>query len=112
MEEKQKERFWRGPIESKSHAEKITRYTGIGFGVCGLLAFLGHISIVGFLAALLFVGPAVALYKEDSLIAAGVLLGLSVLGAAAGVRVFFCRSPSSGGYCDNTLLANPMLCFI
>jgi hypothetical protein len=81
IDDKKPERFWRGDIETKSHAEKIVAYTAGGFsifGVLGLLAaFTPSFDLSRLLTALIFLVPAYSLHKSKSLVAARVLLGLS-----------------------------------
>jgi hypothetical protein len=81
-----RQRFWRGPIQDRSHANNIVLMAGIGFLILGGVPLLGLSSqqepaaVVGkLLTSILFIGPSIILLWRKSRIAAWILLGICSL---------------------------------
>jgi hypothetical protein len=74
--------YWRGPIQSAEHANKIIGLTAGGFAViAGLdaLTLLDKPRVATVLTVLVLAVPAFALLRTHGIVAARVLLGLSIL---------------------------------
>lgn len=83
-------RLWTGPISSRRQAERIARETAILFGSLGLLACLasalgGRRDFTSLIAGLLFIVPAMALWRTKSAIAAAFILGIASLSVLSAV---------------------------
>lgn len=84
-----KDRYWRGEVQSESHAEKVINYTAGGFAVLAALFALSAFSPSGRTTALLGVvvgALSLSLYRTKALLAARVLFGLCAL--TVGLSVF------------------------
>ncbi len=80
--------YWRGPIQSAEHAEKIVGLTAGGFTVfAGLdaLTLLNKASVATVLSVIVLAVPALALLRTRGIVAARVLLGLSIFAAVLAV---------------------------
>jgi hypothetical protein len=106
-----RERFWRGPILTMPHAKKITRNIAIGYlAVAALMMLMSLLSRdgSGLIVALVLLVPGLALHRSGSLLAARILLGLTIFSLVVSV-VFGVGMMTSAGAGGPLLLLAPAL---
>jgi hypothetical protein len=91
--------YWRGPIQSAEHAKKIVGLTAGAFAVfAGLdaLTLFNRASVSTVVTVLLLGLPALALLRTRGIIAARILLGLSIISAILSALVAVYNGASAG----------------
>lgn len=79
------ERFWRGAIQSRPHAEKVIRFTAVTFLALAALSALTLLQTfsVGKILTVLMIGmPALSLLRQRGIVSASLLLALCALAVA------------------------------